>query len=150
MTAVMSAWWKSSATRPPRPAGGAERATSVGAWARGRPSVESGRVRPAASVACGGVMVGGGGAVLGGAASGGGTDRGGRTSGSVRDTGGDDRGLGPLVAQPASKARTTMLHGRMRMDHRGPDERLIGLPAALRRLRVAGEFQEWKARGADH
>src|SRR5438046_4899975 len=116
MTAVMSAWWKSSATRPPRPAGAADRSTSVGAWARDRPSsVESGRVRRAASVACGGVMTGAGGAVLGGggAASDGETDRGGRTSGSVRDTGGDDRGLSPLVAQPVSKARTTTLHGKM-------------------------------------
>src|SRR5213592_456534 len=123
MTAVMSAWWKSSATRPPRPAGAADRSTSVGAWARDRPSsVESGRVRRAASVACGGVM--------GGAGSDGETDRGGRTSGSVRDTGGDDRGLSPLVAQPVSKARTTTLHGKMLTYHGGPDTRPIGLPAA--------------------
>src|SRR5262249_35867946 len=115
MTAVMSAWVKSSATSPPPPAAGTDRVMSVGAWARGRPaSVEVALVRGAASLDGDGATVRGGGAMVagGGAASDAATERGGGTSGSVRDTGELDRGLVPLVAQPATSARTT-LHSRM-------------------------------------
>jgi len=97
---------------------------SAGASARGRPSaVEFALVRAAASLDGDGATVPGAGVRVvaddgamvagGGAASDGATERGGRTSGSVRDTGDDDRGLVPLVAQPATSARTTTLHGRM-------------------------------------
>src|SRR5262249_24740209 len=114
MTAVMSAWVKSSATSPPPPAAGIDRVMSAGAWARGRPaSVEFALVRGATLLDCDGATVPGGvGVAGGGAATDAATERGG-TSGSVRDNGDDDRGLVPLGAQPATSARTATLHGRM-------------------------------------